>query len=151
MARDHVIPSPQPAFLWRLTDVNIKEPDITFFAMKTLISHGFHPAGGVDTIGTQNFATCPLFSIERAVRRDTKYGAIVQPEEAISVMDGIRMYTIWSAYANFLEKKLGSIEVGKLADLVVLHSDPLTTPIERLSEVPIDMTVLDGKIAYTRE
>jgi len=151
MARDHVIPSPQPAFLWRLTNVNIKEPDITFFAMKTLISHGFHPAGGVDTIGTQNFATCPLFSIERAVRRDTKYGAIVQPEEAISVMDGIRMYTIWSAYANFLDKKLGTIEVGKLADFVVLHSDPLTTPIERLSEVPIDMTVLDGKIVYTRD
>src|SRR5215469_3577884 len=151
MARDHVIPSPQPAFLWRLTDVNIKEPDIAFFAMKTLISHGFHPAGGVDTIGTQNFATCPLFSIERAVRRDTKYGAIVQPEEAISVMDGIRMYTIWSAYANFLEKRLGTIEVGKLADFVVLHSDPLTTPIERLSEIPVDMTVLDGKIAYTRE
>jgi len=151
MARDGVIPSPQPAFLWRLTNVNIKEPDITFFGMKTLISHGFHPAGGVDTIGTQNFATRPLFSIARAVRRDTKYGAIVQPDEAISVMDGIRMYTIWSAYANFLEKKLGSIEVGKLADFVVLHSDPFTTPIERLSGIPVDITVLDGKIAYTRE
>jgi len=151
MAKDHVIPSPQPAFLWRLTNVNIKEPDVTFFGIKTLISHGFHPAGGVDTLGTQNFATFPLFSIERAVRRDTKYGAIVQPEEGISLMDGIRMFTIWSAYANFLEKDLGTVEVGKLADFVVLHSDPLTSPIERLSEIPVDLTILDGKVAYRRE
>lgn len=150
MVRDHVIPSPQPAFLWRLTDTNIMEPDVTFFAMKTLISRGLHPAGGVDTIGTQNFATYPLFSIARAVRRDTKYGAIVQPQEAISVMDGIRMFTIWSAHANFLDTQLGSIEVGKLADFVVLASDPLTTSKERLSDIPVDMTILDGKVAYVR-
>jgi hypothetical protein len=150
MARDHVIPSPQVAFLWRLTDVNIKEPDMKFFPMKTLISRGFHPAGGVDTVGTQNFATCPLFSIARAVRRDTKYGAILQPEEAIPVMDGIRMFTIWSAYANFLEKSLGSIEVGKLADFVVLGADPLSTAKEKLADIPIDMTVLDGKVVYQR-
>ena len=151
MVRDHVIPSPQPAFLWRLTDTNIKEPDVTFFAMKTMISRGLHPAGGVDTIGTQNFATYPLFSIARAVHRDTKYGAIVQPQEAISVMDGIRMFTIWSARANFLDSKLGSIEVGKLADFVVLGSDPLTTPQEHLGEIPVDMTILDGKVAFTRQ
>lgn len=151
MANDHVIPSPQVAFLWRLTDVNIKEPDMKFFALHTLISRGFHPAGGVDTVGTQNFATCPLFSIQRAVRRDTKYGAIVQPEEAISVMDGIRMFTIWSAYANFLEKSLGSVEVGKLADFVVLGADPLTAPKDKIADIPVDMTVLDGRIAYQRE
>ncbi len=43
-----------------------------------------HPPGGVDTVGTQNFATSPLFSIERAVRRDTKFGTIVQREQAIT-------------------------------------------------------------------
>jgi len=151
MVRDHVIASPQPAFLWRLTNVNIKEPGVKFFPMRTLLSLGLHPAGGVDTIGTQNYATYPLFSIERAVRRDTKYGAIVQPEEAISVMDAIRMFTIWAAYANFLEQKLGSIEVGKLADFVVLDADPLTAPKDRLASIPVDMTVLDGKIVYQRE
>jgi predicted amidohydrolase YtcJ len=151
MVRDQVIPSPQPAFLWRLTDTNIKEPDVTFFAMKTMINRGLHPAGGVDTIGTQNFATYPLFSIARAVHRDTKYGAIVQSQEAISVMDGIRMFTIWSARANFLDRQLGSIEVGKLADFVVLGSDPLTTPQEHLGEIPVDMTILDGNVAFTRQ
>jgi len=151
MQRDQIIPSPQVAFLWRLTNINIQEPDVKFFPLRTLISRGFHPAGGVDTVGTQNFATCPIFSIARAVRRDTKYGAIVQPEEAISVMDAIRMFTIWSAYANFLEKSLGSVEVGKLADFVVLGADPLTTPKDRLADIPVDMTVLDGKVVYRRE
>src|SRR5262249_57242927 len=89
MARDHVIPSPQPAFLWRLTHVNIKEPNITFFAMKTLISRGLHPAGGVDTVGTQNFATCPLFSIQRAVRRYTQSSPIFQPVHTIPLMHHI--------------------------------------------------------------
>lgn len=150
VAADHVIISPQIAFLWRLTDENIKEPNVSFFPLKTLISRGFHLAGGVDTIGTQNFATYPMFSIARAVNRDTKYGKVVQPEEAISVMDGLRMFTIWSAEANFLEKDLGTIEVGKLADFVVLAQDPLTTPKAKLADIPIDMTVLDGRIAYAR-
>ena len=150
MKRVSVIPSPQVAFLWRLTDVNVKEPNMKFFPMKMLIDGGFHPAGGIDTIGTQNFATYPFFSIARAVRRDTKFGTIVQPEEAISVMDGIRMFTIWAAYANFMEKSLGSLEVGKLADMVVLGADPMTTPAEKLGDIPVDMTILDGKVAYQK-
>jgi predicted amidohydrolase YtcJ len=151
MARGNVIPSPQVAFLWRLTDVNVKEPNMKFFPIKSLIDRGFRPAGGVDTIGTQNFATYPFFSIARAVRRDTKYGALVQPEEAITVIDGIRMFTIWAAHANFLEKSLGSLEVGKLADLVVIGADPLTAPAETLGDLPVDITILDGKVAYQRQ
>lgn len=115
MVADHIIPSMQIAFLWRLDATNAAEPDVAFFPLKTLIARGLHPAGGVDTIGTQNFATNPFFSIARAVIRDSKYGTIVLPAEAIGVMDAIRMFTIWSAEANFLEKDMGSIEVGKLA------------------------------------
>ena len=150
MVHDHIIPSAQPAFLWRLTDENIKEPAVKFFALKTLIDLGLHPAGGVDTVGTQNFATNPLFSIARAVHRDTKYGTAVQPEEAISVMDAIRMFTSWSAYANHLDARLGSIEVGKLADFVLLHEDPLTTAPAKLAAIQVDMTILDGRVAYER-
>lgn len=150
MVADHVIPSMQPAFLWRLTDTNVREPDMRFFALRTLIDLGMRPAGGVDTIGTQNFATYPMFSIQRAVMRDTKYGTIVQPQEAITVMEAIKMFTIWSAEANFVEKRLGSIEVGKLADFVVLGADPLSTPKNKLSQIPVEMTVLDGVIRYER-
>ncbi|WP_298190793.1 amidohydrolase [Novosphingobium sp.] len=150
MAQDHVIPSMQVAFLWRLDATNAAEPDVAFFPLKTLIARGLHPAGGVDTIGTQNFATNPFFSIARAVNRDSKYGTIVQGDEAIGIMDAIRMFTIWSAEANFLEKDMGSIEVGKLADFVVTDRDPLTIPKARIGAVKVDMTIVDGKIAYER-
>jgi predicted amidohydrolase YtcJ len=150
MVEGHVIPSMQVAFLWRLDATNAAEPDVAFFPLKTLIARGLHPAGGVDTIGTQNFATNPFFSIARAVNRDSKYGTIVQPEEAIGVMDAIRMFTIWSAQANFLEKDMGSIEVGKLADFVVTDADPLTVSRAKIGDVKVDLTIVDGKIAYQR-
>lgn len=150
MVKGGIIPSPQPAFLWRLTDENLKEPNVRFFALKTMIDLGLRPAGGIDTIGTQNFATYPMFSIARAVERRSKYGSSVQPEEAISVMDGIRMFTIWSAQASFIEKDRGSIEVGKLADFAVLDGDPLTTPAGKLPDIPVAMTIIDGRIAYQR-
>jgi len=150
MQRDHVIPSPQVSFLWRLTDVNLKEPDVKFFPIASLIKMGFHPPNGSDTLGTQNFATNPLFAISAAVNRKTKYGSPVDPQEAISRMDAIRMCTIWAAYAGFQEKSRGSIESGKLADLVVLSGDPLTVPSEQLLDVHVDYTILDGKVAYER-
>ena len=151
MKRDGVIPSPQVAFLWRLTDENLKEPDVKFFPLATLIKMGFHPAGGSDTLGTQNFATNPLFTISVAVNRKTKYGSPANAEEAISRMDALRMLTTWAAYAGFQEKSRGSIETGKLADLVVLSGDPLTAPAEHILDIQVDYTILDGKIAYQRE
>ncbi|MBB6427162.1 amidohydrolase [Sphingopyxis sp. JAI128] len=151
MVDNGIIPSPQVAFLWRLTDVNVKEPAVKFFPLRELIDRGMHPPGGVDTVGTQNFATSPLFSIERAVRRDTKFGTIVQPKQAITPMEGIKMFTIWSAEANFLEKSLGSIEVGKLADFVILEKDPLAARPAEIDEIRVSMTILDGKVVYERK
>ncbi|OFW26975.1 MAG: hypothetical protein A3H97_08755 [Acidobacteria bacterium RIFCSPLOWO2_02_FULL_65_29] len=150
MKRGGIIPAPQVAFLWRLTDVNVKEPDMKFFPMKTLIDMGFNPPGGSDTLGTQNFATNPMFSISVAVNRKTKSGTPANPEEAISPMQAIKMFTIWAAYGGFEEKVKGSIEVGKLADLAVLAGDPLTIAPERLAEIQTDLTIIDGKIAYQR-
>lgn len=151
MKRDHVIASPQVSFLWRLTDENLKEPDVKFFPMATLIKLGFHPPNGSDTLGTQNFATNPLFAMSVAVNRKTKYGGLANPEESISRMDAIRMCTIWAAYGGFQEKSRGSIEIGKLADLVVLSGNPLTVPAENILDLKVDYTILDGKVAYQRQ
>jgi hypothetical protein len=84
------------------------------------------------------------------VRRDTKYGLTVHPEEAISPMDAIRMFTSWAARADFLEQSRGSIEVGKLADLVVLSANPLTTPPARFTDLSVEMTILGGKVAFQK-
>ena len=151
MKRGGIIAAPQVVFLWRLTDVNVNEPDVKFFPMKTLIDLGFHPAGGSDTLGTQNFATNPMFAISVAVNRKTKFGTPANPEEAISPIDAIRMLTIWAAYSGFEEKVKGSIEPGKLADLVVLSGDPLTIAKDRITDIQPDLTIIDGKIGYERK
>lgn len=148
MKRGNVIPSTTVAFLWRLTDTNVEEPDVKFFPMKTLIDLGFRPPGAPDMTGSQRENSNPLFSVERAVARTTKYGTVVQPEEAVSVLDGIRMFTRWSAYANFLETSRGTIEVNKLADLVVLRTDPFTAAPDALDDIAVDLTILDGRIVH---
>jgi predicted amidohydrolase YtcJ len=92
----------------------------------------------------------PWFPISRAVLRTSRDGTEVDPQEAIAVMDGIRMHTIWAAESGFEEKLKGSIDVGKLADLVVVSEDPLSLSPDRLLDLQTVMTVIDGKIAFRR-
>lgn len=147
----NVIPSMQVAFLWRLTDRNVEEPNIQFFPVRRLIDHGLRPAGGVDTVGTQNFATSPFFSISRAVLRATKYGTVTQPEQAITVMEGIKMFTRWAAEAGFAEDDRGSLEAGKLADLIVLDRNPLQTAPTELETIQVDQVMVDGRFVHHRQ
>ncbi len=96
----------------------------------------------------------PLYGIYAAVTRQTvdgknPYGWI--PEEKISVEDAIKCYTLNAAYASFEEKIKGSIEVGKLADFVVLSEDILTIDPVEIKDVKVDMTVFDGEIVYENE
>ncbi len=72
------------------------------------------------------------------------------PEQKISVEDAIRCYTINNAFAAFEENIKGSIEVGKLADLVVLSDDIFSINPVKIKDVKVDMTVFDGKIIYMR-
>ena len=60
------------------------------------------------------------------------------------------MYTYNGAYASLEEKIKGSIEPGKLADLVILSGNILDTPVEELKSLKADMTVIDGQIVYER-
>ena len=60
------------------------------------------------------------------------------------------MYTYNGAYASLEEDIKGSIEPGKLADLVVLSENILETPVEKIKSVKADMTVIDGEIVYER-
>jgi predicted amidohydrolase YtcJ len=66
-------------------------------------------------------------------------------------MEALRLYTINSAYQSFDEDRLGSIEEGKLADFVVLGRDILTVPDEEIKDIPVDATIVSGKIVYERK
>lgn len=65
-------------------------------------------------------------------------------------MDALRLYTINGAYASFEESIKGSIEPGKLADMVVLDRDILTIPHEELKDMKVEMTLVGGEIVYQK-
>ncbi len=95
----------------------------------------------------------PLNGIYTAVTRQTSDNSNPDgwiPREKISVKEAIKCYTLKSAYASFEEKIKGSIEPGKLADLVVLSDDIFQISPEKIKDVRVDMTIFDGEIIYTR-
>ena len=72
------------------------------------------------------------------------------PEQKITVAEAIRAYTMGSAYASFDEKIKGSIEPGKLADMVVVSDDILSIPAMDIEKTHVAITVFDGKVIYRR-
>ncbi|MGQ9680886.1 MAG: amidohydrolase [Candidatus Bathyarchaeia archaeon] len=92
----------------------------------------------------------PLMGIHSLVNRASRTGKPVGASQRIAVIEALKLYTINAAYQSFDEALLGSIEVGKLADLVVLGRDLLTEPKESIKDIPIDMTIVGGKIVYKR-
>ena len=69
----------------------------------------------------------------------------------MSLEEAIRAITMGTAYMNFDEEKKGSLEVGKFADMVVLGQDILTIDPDGIKDIPIEMTIIGGKIVYSRE
>jgi len=93
----------------------------------------------------------PLLGIYAAVTRrtvDEKNPEGWIPEQKISVEEAIKCYTLNSAFASFQEKIKGSIETGKLADLIVLSDDILTMDPIKIKDAKVEMTIFNGEIIY---
>jgi len=86
----------------------------------------------------------PLFTAWCAVNRQTASGRILGPNECIEVDDALRAITLGAAYTLHLDHLIGSIESGKFADFAVLEQDPTELPPEKLKDVPVWGTVVDG-------
>jgi predicted amidohydrolase YtcJ len=76
-------------------------------------------------------------------------GAVYTPEERISVADAVRAYTRGSAYAAFSDGQVGTLEVGKLADLAVLSQDIFSVAPETIGKTRVVTTMVGGKIVYS--
>ncbi len=92
----------------------------------------------------------PLLGIYAAVTRVTEGGQLLLPKQAVSVEEALRLYTLAGAYVSFEERLKGSIEVGKLADLVVLSADPTEVEPEQLKEIQVEKTIVAGKVVWER-
>ena len=93
----------------------------------------------------------PLMAIHALVNRTTKLGKPIGRSQRITVIEALKLYTIYAAYHSFDENMLGSIEIGKLADMVVLSDDILTIPPEQIIDVSVEMTILEGEIVYRKQ
>lgn len=83
-------------------------------------------------------------------RCDWANGEVVGENQRISVLEAIRCYTLNGAYASFEDDIKGSIEVGKLADLVILSEDIITCPKDKIKDIAVDLTMIDGKIVFEK-
>jgi predicted amidohydrolase YtcJ len=92
----------------------------------------------------------PLVGVYAAVTRKGMSGRVWGADERVSVQDAIRAYTINSAYINFDETQKGTLEPGKLADMVVMGDDLLTMDPNRLKDARVDMTIVGGRVLYER-
>jgi len=94
----------------------------------------------------------PMIEFYAAVsRRDQKgfSGEGWHPEQRVSREQALKMFTLWPAYAAFEEKKKGSIEVGKYADLTMLSADIMSIPEPEILKTRCLMTVVGGEVVYS--
>jgi predicted amidohydrolase YtcJ len=139
----------QPAFFWEFGDGYVlnygRDRAEAMFPAKSLSTRGVVVAGSSDAPVTDHR---PLFGIEEAITRATITGDVCGPGERLSLSQAIRLYTYNAAYASFAERDRGSLEVGKLADIVVLDADLENVPSEQIADIPIAATIVGGEIVF---
>jgi predicted amidohydrolase YtcJ len=87
--------------------------------------------------------------LDATVTRRSRSGDIIGPSHRVDVMTALKAMTIWPAYQHFEEGSKGSIEIGKLADLVILSNDPTAIDPETLDQLKVLETIKEGKTIYS--
>lgn len=123
------------------------------YAWRSLIDSGAVVAAGADTPSFPVDYTNPLWGIYAAVTRQDGEGKPAggwYPDQRVSRMEALKMYTVDAAYAAFEEDMKGTLSPGKLADVTVLSKDVLTVPEAEILDTEATMTVVAGEIIYEK-
>jgi predicted amidohydrolase YtcJ len=147
-------PEMQPEFLWWIGDIYAgnygPKRGQSLEPFKTLYARGILWSGGSDYFVTPLAARYGLWA---AVARQTAKGTYgMNPfgtAEAIDIHTALRSYTAWGSRQMFLENKIGSLEVGKRADIAVWDRDLYSVATEQIKDMKCLMTLIDGEIVYT--
>ena len=150
---DAAYPEPSATFMWWIGDNyagNFGARARRLNPFRTFESKGIIWANGSDHGVTPFPARYGIWaSIAREPLLGTYQGDPFGREEAVDVRTALRAATIWVAHQFFLERKIGSLEVGKLADIAVWDRDPYAVSTADLKEMRCLMTIFDGKVVYT--
>jgi predicted amidohydrolase YtcJ len=147
--RQEVLPVVQPEFLTRLGDAYV-------LGLGKERAARLNPTASLQRVGlgVPFSSDCPIVpgapldGIRAAVRRTTRTGTLLGPEECITPEEGLRNYTYWAAYSSFDEEETGTVEVGKRADLTILSGNPIEDDLDDISVVA---TMVGGKLVYGAE
>ncbi|MCE9529319.1 MAG: amidohydrolase family protein, partial [Planctomycetales bacterium] len=127
------------------------QPLHTLFEKKVIAGGGsdhMQKIGSLRSVNPYN----PFLAMWTTITRQARwYDGKMHPEEALTREQAIRFYTMNNAYILFLDKEVGSLEVGKQADLIVLDRDLLACPVDDIKETKVLKTWLAGKLVHDAE
>jgi predicted amidohydrolase YtcJ len=86
-----------------------------------------------------------------SVERKSRSGQEIGPEERLTPYEAMQAITIWSAYQHFEEDSKGTLEAGKLADLVVLDKNPVKVEPQEIKDIEVMETIKEGETVFTRK
>jgi hypothetical protein len=127
-----------------------------FQPLKTMLEMGIVTAGGSDhmirfdsrdSINPYN----PFWGMWMAITRQTSDGSVFLPEQRITREQALRMWTLNAAWLTFEENQKGTLEPGKLADLVVIGDDFLACPVDRIKDLQARITLVGGKEVFVAQ
>lgn len=156
-----VVADLQPAWLW-LDGATLEkqfgserlayfQPYRTIFDSGAIVGGGsdhMQKIGGKRSVNPYNPFLGMWIAIARQPRR---LDHPLHPEQCLSREEAIRLYTINNAWLTFEEKHKGTLEVGKLADFVILNTDILTCPLDEISDITVAATYVGGKQVYSHK
>ncbi len=122
-------------------------------AMKLGLWNSLLKSSGMITVGSdfpfhQINPFVQIYYLTTRQLTDTVLSAIPNPDQKISLLDAVKSYTIWAAYASFQEKEKGSLEKGKWADFIVISKDIFNIAARDLINTKVLKTVINGRVIY---
>jgi predicted amidohydrolase YtcJ len=139
----------QPPFLYyngeRYLSQVSPESQQWLYPFKSLLSNGILVAASSDSPIVSNN---PLIGIYSAVTRKAESGKSVLVNESVTIKQALEMYTLYGAYASSEEKSKGSLSPGKMADVVMLNTNPLESTTEQIKDIKVERTIIGGKVVW---
>ena len=149
MAKHDILITQQPNFTYTLEGRYVEYLEEEHAAhnnpLRSPMDHGVFVALSSDILPIG-----PMVGIYAAVTRKGESGAVYAPDERLTMEEAIRGYTRNGAYITFEEDIKGTLEPGKLADMIVLSDDLLTIDPERILDVVVEKTIIGGRVVFER-
>jgi predicted amidohydrolase YtcJ len=152
---DSAYPEAQAPFMWWIGDTYAgnfgPERSLRLVPLNTFLKSGVRWGGGSDYSVTPIAARYGLWaSVERETLKGTYGPHPFGTAESVDIHTALRSYTAWNARQLFLEDRIGTLEIGKEADIAIWDHDMYTMPAAELRNLKCTMTLLHGQVVYDR-